>query len=36
MPDRPTPQDVLLALLVLDAYLRGANARRVRMAGLAA
>jgi hypothetical protein len=32
MPDRPTPQDVLIALLALDSYSRGANARGVGMA----
>jgi hypothetical protein len=36
MSDRPTSQDVLLALLSLDAYSRGANARGVRVAELAA
>jgi hypothetical protein len=27
MADRPTPQDVLLALLALDSYSRGENAQ---------
>ena len=27
MPDRPTPQDVLLALLALDSYSRGDHAQ---------
>jgi hypothetical protein len=36
MPDRPTPQDVLLALLALDSYSRGDHARDVRIAEIAA